>query len=136
LAAFVNLPVRDLPASVAFYTGAGFTLDPRMTDDTAACIVMGEGLFAMLLTHAKWATFTKKPVADTHRVSALMLAFDLPDRAAVDALMARVLAAGGAEPNPAQEHGFMYSRAFEDPDGHVWEPFWFDTTVLEQAAPE
>lgn len=133
MAAFVNLPVADLPASVAFYTGAGFALDPRMTDDSAACVVIAEGLFAMLLTHAKWAQFTAKPVADTRRTCAMMLAFDLPDRAAVDALMARVRAAGGAEPRAAQDHGFMYARAFEDPDGHVWEPFWFDTATLEPA---
>jgi len=132
--AFVNLPVADLPASVAFYTAAGFTPEPRMTDNTAACIVISEGVFAMLLTHAKWAGFTPKPVADTRRVSALMLAFDLPDRAAVDALMARVLAAGGVEPAPPQDHGFMYARSFEDPDGHIWEPFWFDATVLEPVA--
>jgi predicted lactoylglutathione lyase len=132
MGAFVNLPVADLPRSIAFYTGAGFALDPRMTDDAAACIVIAEGIHAMLLTHAKWAQFTAKPVADTHRVSALMLAFDCPDRAAVDALMARVLAAGGVEPRPAQDLPFMYGRAFEDPDGHVWEPFWFDTATSEQ----
>lgn len=135
MAAFVNLPVADLPASIAFYTAAGFALDPRMSDDTAACVIIGEGICAMLLTHAKWARFTRKPVADTRRVSALMLAFDQSDRAAVDALMARVLAAGGTEPGPAQEHGFMYSRAFEDPDGHIWEPFWFDAAVLESGPP-
>lgn len=131
MAAFVNLPVADLPRSIAFYTGAGFTLDPRMSDDTGACIVIGDGLYAMILTHAKWLTFTDKPIADTHKVSALMMAFDQPDRAAVDALLERVLAAGGTEPKPPQEHGFMYSRAFEDPDGHIWEPFWFDLTYLE-----
>lgn len=134
MAAFVNLPVADLPRAIAFYTGAGFTLDPRMTDDTAACILIGDGLFAMLLTHAKWATFTDKPVADTHKVSALMLAFDHPDRASVDALMDRVLAAGGTEPRPVQDLGFMYGRAFQDPDGHIWEPFWFDTAALENPA--
>ena len=134
MGAFVNLPVADLPASVGFYTGAGFALDPRMTDDAAACVVIQDGLFAMLLTHAKWAQFTAKPVADTRGTSAVMLAFDLPDRGAVDALMARVLAAGGAEPRAAQDHGFMYARAFEDPDGHIWEPFWFDTTTLEGGA--
>ena len=123
--------MTDLARSVASYTGAGFAPDQRMTDDTAACIVIGEGIHAMLPTHAKWATFTAKPVADTHRVSAPMLDFDLPDRAAVDALMARVLAAGGVEPRPAEDHGFMYSRAFENPDGHVWEPFLFDTATLE-----
>lgn len=134
MAVFVNLPVADLPASLAFYTGAGFALDPRMTDDTAACVVIQEGLFAMLLTHAKWAAFTPKPVADTRRSSAQMLAFTLPDRAAVDALMDRVLAAGGTEPRAAQDLPFMYSRAFEDPDGHIWEPFWFDTAALEGSA--
>ncbi len=134
MAAFVNLPVADLPTSIAFYTGAGFALDPRMTDDTAACMVIGEGLYAMLLTHAKWATFTRKPVADTRTTGAMALAWTLPDRAAVDAQMARALAAGGTEPRPADDHGFMYSRAFEDPDGHTWEPFWFDTAALEGGA--
>lgn len=135
MTAVLNLPVADLAASTAFYTAAGFARDPRMCDDTATCIVIGDGLIAMLLTHAKWAQFTKKPVADTHKLSAMMMAFGLPDRAAVDALMDRALAAGATEPGPPQELGFYYARAFEDPDGHTWEPFWFDTAVLEQAQP-
>jgi len=127
---FVNLPVTDLARSVAFYTRAGFVPDPRMTDDSAACLVIADGLYAMLLTHAKWATFADRPIPDTRATCAAMTAFTLPDRAAVDALLARVLAAGGTEPRPAQDHGFMYTRPFQDPDGHVWEPFWFDTATL------
>lgn len=133
MSAFLNLPVADLDRSVAFYTGAGFARDPRMSDDTSICIVIGGGLCAMLLTHDRWARITPKPVADTHRVSAAVTAFQLPDRAAVDAVMARVLAAGGTEQRPAEDHGFLYGRAFEDPDGHIWEPFWFDAAVFDPA---
>lgn len=127
---FINLPVADLPASIAFYGALGYSVDPRMTDDTAACIVIGDTLCAMLLTHARYSDFTAKRIADTHATSATLLAYQLPDRAAVDAVMAAALAAGGTEPRPAQDLPFMYGRAFSDPDGHTWEPFWFDTASL------
>jgi len=74
---FVNLPVRDLKKATAFYTAIGATQNPQFSDDTASCMVLSESIFVMLLTHAKWATFTKKPIVDAHRESEVMLALTL-----------------------------------------------------------
>ena len=123
---FVNLPVRDLPASRKFYESLGFTNHPKFSDDTSACLVWSETIFAMLITPAKWAGFTNRPVppAGTGEV---MLALSMDDRAAVDAFVTAAAAHGGtADPNPRQDHGFMYGRSVLDPDGHLWETFWMD----------
>lgn len=127
---FVNLPVRDLKLSVAFYEALGFKNNPQFSDDTAACMVWSETIHVMLLTHAKWGTFTSRPIPPTTS-SEVMLALTCESRAAVDALNQAATTSGGrADINPAQDHGFMYSRAFLDPDGHVWEAFWMDMAMV------
>jgi len=124
---FINLPVRDLPKARAFYEAIGAVNNPRFTDHTAACMVLSETIFVMLLTHAKWATFTPKPIADAHHTSEVMLALSADDRQAVDALVAAAGAAGGqVDVLPPQDHGPMYGRSFEDLDGHIWETFYMD----------
>lgn len=124
---FVNLPVRDLKKATAFYTAIGATQNPQFSDDTASCMVLSESIFVMLLTHAKWATFTKKPIVDAHRESEVMLALSADDRKAVDKITDAAGANGGkADVNPRQDHGFMYGRSFEDVDGHVWECMFVD----------
>ena len=124
---FVNLPVRDLPRAKAFYEAVGATNNPQFTDETAACMVLTDSIFVMLLTHAKWATFTKKPIVDAHQASEVMLALSAEDRQAVDKMVDAAGAAGGkADVNPPQDHGFMYGRSFEDVDGHVWETMYVD----------
>lgn len=130
---FVNLPVADLAKSRAFYEAIGATNEPKFTDETAACMVISDSIFVMLLTHEKYLQFTSKPIADAHATSGALLALSCDDRAGVDSLSESGLAAGGAEPRPAQDLGFMYSRMIEDPDGHTWEPMWMDMAGFDEA---
>lgn len=132
---FVNLPVVDLPAAMAFYTALGFTNEPKFTDETAACMIWSENIFVMILTHDKWRSFTQRPIADSGS-SEVMLALATDSRDAVNAMAETAAAHGGtADVNPAQDHGFMFSRSFADPDGHVWEPMWMDPAVASGDAP-
>jgi hypothetical protein len=127
---FVNLPVADLGASVAFYKALGFEQNMQFSDDTAACMVWSEAIYAMLLTHAKWRTFTQRPIPPSES-SEVMLALALDNRDAVDAMNTAAAANGGkADVNPIQELGFMYNRCLADPDGHVWEAFWMDPRAI------
>ena len=127
---FVNLPVTDLAASMAFYKALGFQNNPHFTDDTAACMVWSEAINVMLLTHDKWRTFTSRPIPPTTS-SEVLLAISLDDRDAVDAMNAAAAAhSGSADINPRQDLGFMYSRALADPDGHVWEAMWMDPAAI------
>jgi predicted lactoylglutathione lyase len=124
---FVNLPVKDLKKATAFYEAIGATKNPQFSDDTASCMVFSDTIFAMLLTHAKWASFTKKPIVDALRESEVMLAISADSRQAVDQMTEAASAKGGkADVNPRQDHGFMYGRSFQDLDGHVWEPMFVD----------
>ncbi|CAB4868802.1 MAG: glyoxalase/bleomycin resistance/extradiol dioxygenase family protein [Actinobacteria bacterium] len=131
---FVNLPVADLQRSIAFFAQVGYTFNQQFTDDNATCMIIDEGIFAMLLVRPYFETFTPKPVANAHEVTEVLVALSAESRAAVDALVDRAIAAGGREAREAQDHGFMYGRAYEDLDGHIWEIFWMDQgTVLEPA---
>jgi uncharacterized protein len=133
---FVNLPVADLDAAKAFYTTLGFTNEPRFTDETAACMVWSEAIMVMLLTHAKWREFTTRPIPDSGS-SEVMLALSLDSKDAVHAMADAAGANGGiADVNPAQDHGFMMSRAFTDRDGHIWEAVWMDPAMAEAGAHE
>lgn len=130
---FVNLPVTDLKASIAFYKALGFTQNLHFSDDTAACMVWSEAINVMLLTHDKWRTFTQRPIPP-RTASEVMLALALGDRAAVDAMNETAAAHGGqADVNPAQDLGFMFNRNLADPDGHVWEAFWMDPAAIPAA---
>jgi predicted lactoylglutathione lyase len=127
---FVNLPVTDLKASIAFYKALGFTQNLHFSDDTAACMVWSEAISVMLLTHDKWRTFTRRPIPPS-TASEVMLALSLDDRAAVDAMNGTAAEHGGqADVNPVQDLGFMYNRNLADPDGHVWEAFWMDPAAV------
>jgi uncharacterized protein len=126
---FINLPVTDLPKSKAFYEALGFTNNPAFTDETAACMVWSEAIHVMLLTHAKWKTFTSRPIPASTS-SEVMLCLACESRAAVNTMNDTAAANGGAaDINAAQDHGFMMSRSFADPDGHVWEPMWMDMSA-------
>ncbi len=129
---FVNFPVKDLEKSMAFYKAVGFTFNSQFTDDTAACMVISEHNFAMLLTHAKWKTFTSKPISDTHKTASVAVALALESKKAVDDMVEKAVKAGGNEPNPKQDYGFMVQRSFEDLDGHIWEPFWMDPAHVQK----
>ncbi|MGP9802325.1 VOC family protein [Rheinheimera sp. NSM] len=126
---FVNLPVKDLTASMAFYTALGFSNNPHFTDDTAACMVWSKEIYVMLLTHDKWRQFTNRPIPATTS-SEVMLALSCDSRDAVDTMNTAAKQGGTADINPVQDLGFMYSRAFTDPDGHIWEPFWMDPAAV------
>jgi predicted lactoylglutathione lyase len=127
---FVNLPVGDLNASMAFYKAIGFENNPHFTDETAACMVWSEAIYVMLLTHAKWRTFTSRPIPPASS-SEVMLALACDNREAVDAMNQAAAASGGqSDINPVQDLGFMYSRDFLDPDGHAWGPFWMDPAAI------
>lgn len=131
---FVNLPVTDLDRAKAFYTALGFTNEPRFTDETAACMVWSDTIFTMLLTHDKWRTFTSRPIPPSDS-SEVALALSLDDRDEVNRMADAADAHGGtADINPAQDHGFMFSRSLADPDGHVWEPMWMDPAVASGEA--
>lgn len=131
---FVNLPVADLPAAKAFYEAIGAVNNPQFTDETAACMVFSETIHVMLLTHAKFAQFTDKKIADAHATSEVLICISADSRAGVDEIAGNALAAGGREPREAQDYGFMYSRTFEDPDGHTWEPMYMDMEAFAAAA--
>ena len=129
---FVNLPVTDLNAAMAFYEALGFTNNPQFTDETAACMVWSEAINVMLLTHDKWRSFTDRPIPPS-TASEVMLAISCESREAVDAMNEAAAAHGGtADINPVQDHGWMYGRDLTDPDGHAWGPVWMDM----EAAPE
>lgn len=123
---FVNLPVADLGASIAFFEALGFKANPQFTDETAACIVISDDIHAMLLTHPKFAEFTKKPIADATKTTEVLTCLSVPSREEVDRLADAALAAGGTPANEPMDLGFMFGRSFQDPDGHVWEIIWMD----------
>ena len=130
---FVNMPVADLERSKAFFAKLGFTYNPMFTDDTAACMLIGEQAFVMLLSREKFAEFSKLPIADPTTHALALYCFSVSSRDEVDAVSAAALAAGGTEADDAEDYGFMYSRAFEDLDGHVWEPMFMDMEAATEA---
>lgn len=129
---FVNLTTTDLERSTAFYTALGCEINPLFTDENAACVVWGDNIYFMVLTREYFATFTDKQVADPTTSAQVLVALSRESREAVDEVVARGLAAGGAEPKPAQDYGFMYSRDLEDPDGNVLEFLWMAPQAAEE----
>lgn len=123
---YINLPVSDLARTRAFYGGLGFEIDPRFSDDNAIAVVLGEQQVAMLLRREFFQTFTDRPVNDPREGVQCLVAIQLGSRAEVDAIVEAALAHGGTEGHDAEDYGFMYQRAFYDPDGHGWGPFWMD----------
>ena len=130
---FVSLPVTDLQTSIAFYKALGFQQNPQFSDDTSACMVWSEAIYAMLLTHAKWRTFTERPLPPPG-TSAVMLSLAMDSRDAVDSMNRAAATQGGqADVNPVQDLGFMYSRDLADPDGHLWGAFWMDPAAIPRS---
>lgn len=123
---YVNLPVKNLERSRAFFTSLGYGFDPQFSNESGACMVIDENIYAMLLVESFFQTFTRKPVADATRSTEVLVCLSCDSRAQVDELVAKARAAGGTVPNEAQDHGFMYGHGFEDPDGHVWELMYMD----------
>jgi len=130
---FVNLPVTDLPRSVAFYEAVGATKNPMFSDDTAACLVFSDTIHTMLLTHEKFSSFTDRAIPDAHKTAQVLICVSEDSRDAVDAVIHRAAGAGGqADPNPKQDYGFMYGRSYADPDGHIWEVMWMDAEAAAE----
>ena len=123
---FVNLPVKDLAASVAFYEAVGAVRNNDFADDSAQMMSFSENIHVMLLTHERFSGFTPRSIPNAHETAQVLLALSEASRVDVDGTTDRALAAGGTEPNPRQDHGFMYGRSFADPDGHIWELAWMD----------
>lgn len=129
---FVNLPVRDLEKSRAFFSSLGYSFDAQFSDENAACLVISDDIFAMLLVEPYFRTFTKREVADSRTTTEAIIALSAESRAQVDDLADRALAAGGEPAGDPQDHGFMYGRGFYDLDGHHWEFMWMDPSAVEQ----
>ncbi len=128
---FVNLPVKDLERSKAFFAGLGFANNPQFTDATAACMVVSEDIFVMLLTEKKFKEFTPKAIADARTSSEVLLCLSRESRDAVNDTVAKAVAAGGTTYAEAKDHGFMYQHGFQDPDGHIWELIRMDPKSLQ-----
>lgn len=129
---FVNLPVKDLDKSIAFFSAIGFDFNPQFTNENATCMIISEHIFAMLLVENFFQTFTKKEIADATKTTEVVVALSFDSREEVDVLVDKALAAGGTAYNEPMDHGFMYQRAFQDLDGHQWELFWMDPKAVNQ----
>lgn len=123
---FVNLPVKNLARSVAFFRQMGYRFDQKFTDENATCMIVGDNIFVMLLVEQYFKTFTHKPVADAHAGTEAIIAISLDSREAVDALADKALGAGAAMSGETRDLGFMYQRGYQDLDGHLWEVFYMD----------
>jgi len=130
---FVNLPVKNLDQSVAFFTQLGFKFNPQFTDENATCMIVGEDISVMLLVESYFRTFTPKPIADARKSTEVLLCLSCDSRAEVDAQVAKAVAAGGSTPNKAQDLGFMYQHGFEDLDGHLWELAYVDMSAFPKS---
>lgn len=129
-AVFINLPISNLKVSMVFYSALGFKNKPEFTDDNAACMVWSESIYVMLHSHGSWRRFTSRPIPPSTS-SEVMLALSVDSTQEVDTMNEIAQANGGhADINPKQDLDFMYSRAFTDPDGHIWEPFWMDPAAI------
>lgn len=129
---FVNLPVKDLPKAIRFFTKLGFTFNPEFTDNNATCMIVGNNILVMLLVEKFFKTFIKKEICDAHKSTEVLIALSVESREKVDKMIKLALEAGGKEPRPAQDYGWMYGRSFEDIDGHIWEVFYMDENARKK----
>jgi len=123
---FVNLPVKDLQRSIAFFTALGYTFNLNYTNENATCMIVGDNIFVMLLVEKFFKTFISKEICDARKSTEVLLALSCDNRAQVDEQLAKAVAAGATIPREPQDLGFMYSQAFEDLDGHIWELFYME----------
>jgi len=130
---FVNLPVKNLNKSVEFFTKLGYTFDPQFTDETATCMIVAEDIFVMLLTEAKFKTFTPKKICDATKSTEVLVCLTCESRANVDAMVRKAVAAGGTTYNKPQDYGFMYEHGYQDLDGHIWELIYMEPGALKQS---
>src|SRR5262245_17948256 len=130
---FVNLPVSDLKKSMAFFTSLGYTFNAQFTDETAACMVVSDDIFVMLLTKPKFKSFTPKEICDATKSTEVLVCLTAESRQKVDELVRKAVAAGGKTHQEPQDHGFMYGHGFQDLDGHIWELAYMEPSAIKQA---
>ena len=134
---FVNLPVADVAKATAFYEAIGMTRNPMFSNEQASAMVWSDEIVFMILDRGFYETFIPgRQIADTRTTSAALLCLSRGSRAEVDAITEAALAAGGKEPREPQDMGFMYGRAFEDLDGHIFEPMYMDMAAAMAMHPQ
>ena len=129
---FVNLPVKDLDASKRFFETLGFTFNPQFTDETAACMVVSDAIYVMLLTHPRFQDFINDEIADASKTTEVLTCLSVETKPEIDATLEKALAAGAKPWKPNMDHGWMYGCSFQDLDGHVWEFVWMDEAAAQQ----
>lgn len=129
---FVNLPVKDLNKTIAFFTRLGFTFNPQFTDENATCMIVGKDIFVMLLVEKFFKTFTSKEICDTAKDAEAILALSAESKEKVDEMISKATEAGGKESRKPQDYGWMYGRGFQDMDGHLWEIFYMDESSAKK----
>lgn len=128
---FVNIPVSDVQRSIIFFEQLGFVFNPQFTDASAAAMLVGEDAYFMLLNEERFNGFSKRPTGDRTKETSMLLALGVDDRADVDAMVQKAIAAGGAHAEDTQDHGFMYGWSFRDLDSYHWEVFWMDPSFVQ-----
>jgi predicted lactoylglutathione lyase len=131
---FVNLPIKNMERSQAFFKALGYSFNPQFTNDQGACMVVSETIYVMLLVEPFFQTFTGKPIADAKKSTEVLVCLSCESRSAVDDMVRKARAAGGAVPRQPQDHGFMYAHGFEDLDGHIWEVVYMDPNAVPPQA--
>ena len=126
---FVNLPIKNMERSTAFFGVLGFSFNPQFTNEQGACMVVSDSIYVMLLVEPFFQTFTKKQIADAGKTTEVLICLSCESRAEVDELVRKAVAAGGSTPNAPQDHGFMYGHGFQDLDGHIWELAYMDPSA-------
>ena len=129
---FVNLPVKNLNKSVEFFTKLDFKFNPQFTDETATCMIVSEDIYVMLLTEAKFKTFTPKAICDATKSTEVLVALSSESRGEVDEMVRKAVAAGGTTYNKSNDYGFMYQHGFQDLDGHIWELIYMQPSAINQ----
>ena len=130
---FVNLPVKNLPKSIEFFTKLGYKFNPQFTDETATCMIVSEDIFVMLLTEAKFKEFTPKPICDATKSTEVLVCLSCESRQAVSDLVQKAVAAGGTLHAEAKDYGFMFQHGYQDLDGHIWELIYMDPAAVQSA---
>ncbi len=128
---FLNLPVKDLNKSIEFFTKLGYTFNPQFTNESATCMIISDTIYVMLLVEPFFQSFTTKKIADTKTTVEAMIALSTDSKEKVNEFVEKAVAAGAKLPKDPQDHGFMFTRTFEDLDGHIWEIFWMDPNHLQ-----
>jgi uncharacterized protein len=123
---FINLPVKDLKKTATFFARLGYSFDPQFSDDNGKCLIISDSIYVMLLTEPFFKSFTGKDVPDTSGTSEVILSLTMDSRESVDDFMEKCISEGARDLSKPQEYDFMYTRSFEDPDGHIWEVFYMD----------